>query len=94
LPADIVEILDYLAETAKGYGGSMKWNEEAKLKADLMNSRSRWNADRVAVRAVKSQCLDLGLSVDDTGNIVEWISKAHAGRRLRPQQSYRDFRFP
>ena len=28
--------------TAQGYGNHLKWNEEAKLKADLMNVKSRW----------------------------------------------------
>ena len=27
---------------ARGYGNHLKWNEVAKLKADLMNVRHRW----------------------------------------------------
>jgi hypothetical protein len=42
LPNGIPEILQYLAQTARGYGNHLKWNEVAKLKADLMNVRARW----------------------------------------------------
>ena len=34
--------LAYLAPMARGYGNHLKWNEVAKLKADLMNVRHRW----------------------------------------------------
>jgi hypothetical protein len=32
LPDDVNRILEYLAMSAKGYSGKMKWNEVAKLK--------------------------------------------------------------
>jgi len=34
--------LAYLAQMARGYDNHLKWNEVAKLKADLMNVRHRW----------------------------------------------------
>ncbi len=47
LPADVSEILEYIGRYAEGYDGHMKWNEEAKLKADMMNMRHRWERHRV-----------------------------------------------
>ena len=34
--------LAYLAQMARGHDNHLKWNEVAKLKADLMNVRHRW----------------------------------------------------
>jgi hypothetical protein len=42
LPNGISQILQYLAQMARGYDNRLKWNEVAKLKADLMNVRDRW----------------------------------------------------
>lgn len=41
LPADIVSVLDYLALEARDYDNHLKWDEEAKLEADLMHNRAR-----------------------------------------------------
>lgn len=41
LPQGISEILEYLAAMARGYDNHLKWNELAKLKADLMNVSHR-----------------------------------------------------
>jgi hypothetical protein len=49
LPNGIDGILEYLAEMASGYGNHLKWNEVAKLKADLMNVRHRWLGVSVSV---------------------------------------------
>ncbi|MFI6958225.1 hypothetical protein ACIBJI_32750 [Nocardia sp. NPDC050408] len=39
---DIVKIAEYLARNAEASGGAMKWNEEAKIKAGMMNEPKRW----------------------------------------------------
>lgn len=42
MPEDIECILEYVVECSKGYDNHMKWNEEAKLKADMMKHVDRW----------------------------------------------------
>lgn len=91
LPNGIDKILEYLAEMASGYGKHLKWNEVAKLKADLMNVRHRWLG--VPVQAVSERCRELGMRPEDVQEIQELVTKAQAGRRLIPQKSYRDFKF-
>lgn len=91
LPEAIDRILEYLADMAASYTGGLKWNEEAKLKADLMNAPERWRG--VSTQAVSERCLELGMSTQDTATIVGFISKAQAGRRLIPHRSYKEFKF-
>lgn len=91
LPNGIDSILAYLAEMASGYGNHLKWNEVAKLKADLMNVRHRWLG--VSVESVSERCRELGMRHEDVQEIQELVTKAQAGRRLIPQKSYRDFKF-
>ncbi|WP_068056354.1 hypothetical protein [Nocardia xishanensis] len=93
LPADVSAILEHVGRYAEGYGGHMKWNEEAKLKADMMNMRHRWGSHRVSVAALRHKCREVGLSDEDTNLIVDLLTKTQAGRRLIPQKTYRDFRF-
>lgn len=91
LPNGIDDILDHLAEMAAGYGNHLKWNEVAKLKADLMNVRHRWLG--VSVQTITTRCLELGMREEDVQEIKELVVKAQSGRKLIPQKSYRDFRF-
>jgi hypothetical protein len=91
LPQDIAQILGYLAEYARGYDNHLKWNEVAKLKADLMNARSRWRG--VPVSVIAEECHRLGMRSKDIAEITSLVTKAQAGRRLVPQASYRTFRF-
>lgn len=91
LTRDVDEILQYLAMKAQGYDNHLKWNEEAKLKADLMNMKSRWRG--VPVSEISARCRALGMREEDVTLISGLVTKAQAGRRLVPQSSYRDFRF-
>lgn len=91
LPEGIAAILEHLAGMARGYNNHLKWNEVAKLKADLMNTPARWRA--VPVARVRERCLDLGMRAEDVDEIVDLVTRAQAGRRLMPQAGYRDFRF-
>ncbi|WP_157936963.1 hypothetical protein [Geodermatophilus chilensis] len=91
LPNGIPEILAYLGQMAAGYNNHLKWNEVAKLKADLMNVRRRWLG--VPVGDVAAHCRSLGMREEDVAQIVELVKKTQSGRRLVPQKSYRDFRF-
>ena len=50
LPPDILKIIDWLADYARRYGGTLKFNEVDRFKSDLMLRREqRWLPDRVAV---------------------------------------------
>ena len=49
LPNGMGQILEYMADVAAGYGNHLKWNEVAKVKADLMNARHRWVGDSVDI---------------------------------------------
>jgi hypothetical protein len=91
LPQDVNQILEYLAMMAQGYNNHLKWNEEAKLKADLMNAKPRWRG--VPVIEIRDRCRALGMREEDVTLIVDLVTRAQAGRRLIPQRSYRDFRF-
>lgn len=91
LPTDIVEILEFLAMMAKGYDNHLKWNEEAKLKADLMHNRRYWVGFTSA--AVRDKCRALGMTFEDATLIEDLVSRAQAGRRLVPDRSYRDSTF-
>lgn len=91
MPNGIPEILAYLAQTAAGYNNHLKWNEVAKLKADLMNARRRWVG--VAVADIAARCRSLGMREEDVAQIIDLVKRAQSGRRLVPQRSYRDFRF-
>ncbi len=93
LPADVAQIIEHVAAWAAGYDTGLKWNEEAKLKADMMNVRHRWSRRRVDLRALRAKCLAEGLSEEETARIVDWVKRTQEGRRLVPQRGYRDFRF-
>jgi hypothetical protein len=91
LSTGISEILEYLAGMARGYDNNLKWNEVAKLKADLMNVPARWRG--VSVSEVAGRCRALGMREEDVATIGDLVRKAQEGRRLVPQKTYRDFRF-
>ena len=93
LPDDINQIIEYLAEAAKGYHTGLKWNEEAKLKSDMMKVRERWTSHRAPIDAVKAKCVEAGLWDEDTATIIDLLRKTQAGKRLVPRRSYRDFKF-
>lgn len=91
VPEDIEHILSYLADMAAAYSTGLKWNEEAKLKADLMNNPVRWR--NVSAQAVSQRLLSLGMSPEDTRTLTDFVKRAQAGKRLVPQKTYRDFKF-
>lgn len=91
LPSDIVKILNFLASAAQGYDNHLKWNEEARLKADLMRNRRYWTG--FPPSAVRAKCLELGMRDEDAALITDLVTRAQAGRRLIPQRSYKDSTF-
>lgn len=93
LPADLELILDYIATMARGYTSGLKWNEEAKLKSDMMLVPERWTPQRAPIDLVRARCVELGMSYKDAGTVVDLLAKAQAGKRLVPQRSYKGFKF-
>ncbi|OZD69941.1 hypothetical protein CH272_02630 [Rhodococcus sp. 05-340-1] len=91
LPPDVDEIIDHIAHWAAGYSTGLKWNEVAKLKADMMNVPERWAP--VTLEALRAKCLSAGLGAEDTDTIVGLPKKRKDGRRLVPQKSYSSYRF-
>lgn len=91
LPNGIPEILQYLAQSARGYDNRLKWNEVAKLKADLMNVRTRWLG--IPVSKIADYCRTSGMRDEDVAEVAALVKKAQEGRRLVPQKTYRGYRF-
>lgn len=59
LPNGIDGILEGIAAWAAGYSTGLKWNEEDKLKADMMNRPDRWvdvSVERFVRSAVRLGC--------------------------------------
>lgn len=90
LPRDVESIFEYLQVRIEGYG-YLKWNEEAMMKADMMNVRHRWIG--VNRQAFARRCRDVGMTPKETAKMVDYLKRTQEGRRLVPQQGYRDFRF-
>lgn len=91
LPNDIDRILEYVAQMAAGYSGGLKWNEEDKLKADMMNRPERWAS--VTVEQVRAKCKELGMSPNDVDTIAGFLQRRKEGRYFRVTSSYRNFHF-
>ena len=91
MPEDIRGILEHIARYAKGYDNHMKWNNEAKLKSDMMLHMDRW--DLVTTKEIKDECLALGMREEDVQTICDMHARRLHGRRLVPTPSYRGFEF-
>lgn len=91
LPPDVADIAEHLAEWARGYNNHLKWNEQSKFKADLMNARPRWRG--VSPSSFAAKLKNEGMREEDVRELVDWLTRAQAGRRLVPHNSYRSFAF-
>lgn len=91
MPKDIEKILEHIALMAKSYDNHMKWNEEAKLKSDMMRRMDRWRL--VTTEQIREKCLALGMRGEDVETICDMHSRRLAGHRLVPQHSYKGFEF-
>jgi hypothetical protein len=91
LPNGIDGILEYVAQMAAGYSSGLKWNEEDKLKADMMNRPDRWLP--VTVQEVRAKVRQLGMSPKDVETIADFVQRRKDGRRFNVRSSYRTFRF-
>ena len=91
LPNGVDEILEHIADWAAGYDSGLKWNEEDKLKADMMNCPERWVS--VTVDQVRAKCRALKMRPNDVETIAGFLQRRKEGRRFNVKSSYRDFRF-
>lgn len=91
LPEDVIRILKSLAQWAAGYDSGLKWNEEDKLKADMMNRPERWAS--VTVEQVRGKCRELKMRPNDIETIVGFLERRKQGRRFNVRSSYRGFQF-
>lgn len=76
---------------AAGYSSGLKWNEEDKLKADMMNRPDRWLP--VTPEPVRAKCRELGMRPNDIGTVVGFLQRRKDGRGFNVQSSYRTFHF-
>lgn len=91
LPNGVEGILEYIAHMAAGYSSGLKWNEEDKLKADMMNRPDRWMP--ISVDQVRNKCRELGMRPRDVDTIAGFLQRRKDGRRFNVRSSYRGFHF-
>jgi hypothetical protein len=91
LPNGVDGILEHIAAMAAGYSSGLKWNEEDKLKADMMNRPERWAP--ITVEQVRTTCRALGMRPDDVDTVAGLLQRRKEGRRFNVQSSYRTFHF-
>lgn len=91
LPNGVDKILEHIAGMAAGYSSGLKWNEEDKLKADMMNRPDRWVP--ITVDQVRAKCRELGMRPDDVDTVAEFLQRRKDGRRFNVRSSYRTFQF-
>jgi hypothetical protein len=91
LPNGVDAILEHIAAMAAGYSSGLKWNEEDKLKADMMNRPDRWVP--VTVEQIRAKCRQLGMRADDVDTIAGFLQRRTEGRRFNVRSSYRTFQF-
>ncbi len=91
LPNGVDGILEHIADMAAGYASGLKWNEEDKLKADMMNRPERWVP--ITVEQVRAKCRALGMRPRDVDTVAGYLQRRKEGRRFNVRSSYRTFRF-
>ncbi|MFZ4300998.1 hypothetical protein ACOZE3_24170 [Streptomyces cinereoruber] len=92
LPPDVDKFMDYIGQNVK-LSGCLAWEEKAKIKADMMNVRTRWEISRVSPDALRKKCLEIDLKDSETRDVMDWLGKVQQGRQLRPNPRYRDFKW-
>ncbi|MDE8670782.1 hypothetical protein PY310_19605 [Pseudarthrobacter sp. H3Y2-7] len=91
LPNGVEGILEHIAHMAAGYSSGLKWNEEDKLKADMMNRPERWGP--ITVDQVRVKCRELRMRPRDVDTIAGFLQRRKEGRRFNVRSSYRGFQF-
>lgn len=83
LPPGVEAFMDYVGVNIKLSGGFV-WNERDKIKSDMMRVRERWAASRVSAEALRDKCENIGMTANEADEVVDWLRKRQAGRRLVP----------
>ncbi|MBN9632777.1 MAG: hypothetical protein J0I18_19590 [Actinobacteria bacterium] len=91
LPNGVDGILEHIASMAAGYSSGLKWDEEDKLKADMMNRPDRWVP--ITPEQVRAKCRELGMRPGDIDTVVGFLQRRKDGRRFNVRSSYRTFHF-
>lgn len=91
LPNGVDGILEHIAAMAAGYSSGLKWNEEDKLKADMMNRPERWAP--ITVEQVRAKCRELKMRPRGVDTIAGFVQRRKEGRRFNVRSTYRDFSF-
>lgn len=91
LPNGVDQILEHIAIMAAGYSTGLKWNEEDKVKADMMNRPDRWAP--ITVEQVRAKCRELGMRGEDADTIANFLQRRKEGRRFNVRSLYRTFQF-
>ena len=89
LPDDVDAILQSVAGWSAGYSSGLKWNEEDKLKADMMNRPTRWQG--VTVEQLRARCRELEMKPNDIDTIAGFLQRRKDGRRFNVRSTYRGF---
>ncbi|MDO4055141.1 hypothetical protein [Clavibacter michiganensis] len=89
LPDDVDAILQSVAGWSAGNSSGLKWNEEDKLKADMMNRPTRWQG--VTVEQLRARCRELGMKPNDIDTIAGFMQRRKDGRRFNVRSTYRGF---
>ena len=91
LPNGVDGILEYIAGMAASYSSGLKWNEEDKLKADMMNRPDRWTP--ITVEQVRAKCRALGMRGEAVDTVAGFLRRRKEGHRFNVRSSYRTFQF-
>ena len=91
LPNGVDAVLENVARWAAGYSSGLKWDEEDKLKADMMNRPDRW--EPITVEQIRVKCRELGMRPNDVDTIAGFLQRRKDGRRFNVRSTYRTYRF-
>ena len=91
LPPSVAEFVVFLAGKAKGYGNKLKFNEQDKFKAELMNVPARWQHVDPSAFYAKTQAE--GMREEDSQLLLDLLKKGQAGRRFVPSRFYKSYRW-
>lgn len=83
LPPDVDAFMDFIGANIEASGGFV-WNERDRIKSDMMLVPHRWAASRVSADAFRRKCEAVGMTTEEAVEVVDWLRKRQAGRRLRP----------
>lgn len=83
LSGELDQIVEFLADRARSYGGSLERREIQRFKSDLIEMPQRWTVTRAPARSFERQCLEAGLTAADTDALTALLRRAQRGDRMR-----------